>query len=273
MSDRCQTRSGPHQCMHGINHDGPCEAQAREYMHFASNRRMALTKDGSIPIPEPKETKNGVTRLTYDLRACPLRVVAEMCRTHHGYGSASSSATYAWAVYEDDEPVAGYAWQPPPFGAARNIAPNAPGAVLALSRMVAVPREHRKLRHVSTPLRRQMRTTIDRGRWPVLVTYSDEGQGHTGHAYKCSGWTPTHRKRARIYLDANGKRASSYSNGQTNGRDLTFSGFTFLQRWEHRVCPSGEEAAWLSFHGWERVALPGRVWRSGNQAHAWRKSA
>lgn len=34
---------------------------------------------------------------------------------------------------------------------------------------------------VSKPLRRQMRVEIDRGRWPVLITYSDEGQGHTGH--------------------------------------------------------------------------------------------
>jgi hypothetical protein len=33
-----------------------------------------------------------------------------------------------------------------------------------------------------------MNVLIDRTRWPVLVTYSDIGQGHTGHVYKCSGW-------------------------------------------------------------------------------------
>jgi len=78
--------------------------------------------------------------------------------------------------------VAAYAWQPPPPGASRAVCPEAPEGVLALSRMVAVPRDERRLQHVSTPLRRQMRVLIDRGRWPVLVTYSDEGQGHTGNA-------------------------------------------------------------------------------------------
>lgn len=30
---------------------------------------------------------------------------------------------------------------------------------------------------------------IDRDRWPILVTYADEGQGHTGAIYEASGWT------------------------------------------------------------------------------------
>jgi tRNA U34 5-carboxymethylaminomethyl modifying GTPase MnmE/TrmE len=62
----------------------------------------------------------------------------------------------------------------------------------------ALPREERRLRHISKPLKRQMRDLIDRTRWPVLVTYSDEGQGHLGHVYKCSGWQKTTRKRAQV---------------------------------------------------------------------------
>jgi hypothetical protein len=83
--------------------------------------------------------------------------------------------------------------------------------VLALSRMVAVPAEQRRLKHISKALKRQMRL-IDRSRWPVLVTYSDESVGHTGHVYKCSGWTPTTRKRVRTYA-VDGVRTSSYQNG------------------------------------------------------------
>jgi hypothetical protein len=210
-------------------------------------------------------------RLTYDLRRCTLATVAGLVADHHGYGSTSSTATYAFAVYEAEAAIAAYAWQPPPPGAARNVCPESPSGVLALSRMVAVPREARALRHVSTPLRRQMRVLIDRGRWPVLVTYSDEGQGHTGHVYKCSGWTPTLRTRAAFYVDEAGNRASSYANGKSGGRALTKGGHTWIQRWEHWACPQKQAADWMARHGWRRVAIVGKVWASGNQAHTWRR--
>ena len=69
-------------------------------------------------------------------------------------------------------------------------------------------------------LRRQMRSLIDRSRWPVLVTYSDEGQGHTGHVYRCSGWHPTMREVRQTYTDEGGRRASSYSGGQNRYSEL-----------------------------------------------------
>ncbi len=205
----------------------------------------------------------------YDLRACPMSVVADLCAKHHGYGSAGTLAVYAWAVYEDGQPVAAYAWQPPPPGAATDVLPLAPGGVLSLSRMVAVPREERRLRHVSTPLRRQMRTLIDRGRWPALVTYSDEGQGHTGHVYKCSGWTKTDRRKVPFYTNADGDRTSSYANGVSGTRDLVRGGTTTIQRWEHIACPKDSAVEWMNSHGWVRVPVRGKKWRSGNQSYTW----
>lgn len=204
----------------------------------------------------------------YDLRPTSLAIVRDLCERFHGYGSAGNAATYAFAVYENDEPVAAYAWQPPPPGAARALAPTAPFGVLALSRMAAVPRGERRLNHVSRPLRRQMRRLIDRERWPVLVTWSDEGEGHTGHVYRCSGWTATTRNERPFFLDESGRRASSYSNGRHGRRALTSGGTTTIQRWEHRICPPGDELAWMQEHGWERRPLVGRVWASGRQAHA-----
>lgn len=50
--DRCETRSGHYRCMHGRDHEGPCEAQAPEYA--TRTRRVALSKDGTVPLPEPK---------------------------------------------------------------------------------------------------------------------------------------------------------------------------------------------------------------------------
>lgn len=136
--------------------------------------------------------------------------------------------------------------------------------------MVAVPKSERRLKHVSKPLREQMKRRIDRTRWPVLVTFSDEGQGHNGYVYQCSGWEKTDRRRAVVMLDESGVRASKYSNGKTGGRDLVRGADTFIQRWEHRVCPRGEAAAWMAAHGWRRIPT-GRIYRSGAPAFRWER--
>lgn len=206
------------------------------------------------------------------MRLCTLAEARGLCERHHGYASAGGSATYAFGIYENERIVAAYLWQPPPPGAARAVCPEAPAGVLALSRMVAVPRDERALRHVSKPLRKQMRAVIDRGRWPVLLTYSDEGQGHTGHVYRCSGWLPTTKARHPTFADPAGARVSRYSNGKSSTVGLTRCGMTTLQRWEHWICSRGEAAVWMEMHGWRRVPVPGKVWRSGNQAFTYERT-
>ncbi len=216
---------------------------------------------------------------SYDLRTTTLDVVRWLFETHHGYRSVSNLATYCFAVFEDGAPVAAYAWQPPPPGAAKSVCPEAPQAVLSLSRMVAVPRTTddppgpRFLKHISKPLRRQMNRLIDRTRWPVLVTYSDEGQGHNGFVYECSGWIATVKRKAPINENADGARCSSYSNGSHGSRDLVRVGSTTIQRWENRICATGEADAWMRSHGWRRVPLVGKTWKSGRQAHTYVREA
>lgn len=216
---------------------------------------------------------------SFDLRACSLAEVRALCERFHGYKSAGNCAAYAFGVYEDGVLVAGFAWQPPPPGAARSICPEAPHGVLALSRMVAVPNgrrpgevAQRRLAHVSKPLKYQMKREIDRTRWPVLVTYSDEGQGHTGYVYQCSGWRPTESRTAPVYETPDGKRASRYSCGVTNGRGaLVRVGETTIQRWEHWICEVGGAGRWIQSHGWRRVEIPGKRWASGNQAYTYER--
>jgi len=210
-------------------------------------------------------------QVSYDLRPCTIADVAALCKAHHGYGGAGGQATAAYAVYEQGRIVAAYAWQPPPPGAAKSVCPSTPAGVLALSRMVALPREDRELNHVSKPLRRQMVRLLDRGRWPALVTYSDEGQGHTGHVYKCSGWRATGRSRRPWYYTLDGTRVSSYSNGRSTRSGRFFGGYTWIQRWEHWVCAENEAADWMRAHGWARVKIDGKVWWSGNQAYRWER--
>lgn len=202
---------------------------------------------------------------SYDLRRCTIRAVEHLFLAHHGYKSVGRVAVAAFAVYEDDRPVAAFIWQPPPPGAALALAPSASYGVLALSRMVAVPREERRLRHISKPLRRIMRTELDRGRWPVLVTYSDASMGHTGHVYMCSGWRKESTSTGAGFTDANGCRRSPYSNGEWTPGSLKREVIE-LTRWTHRVCEIGQEAAHIEAAGWAREPIPGKFWRSGSPA-------
>jgi hypothetical protein len=129
--------------------------------------------------------------------------------------------------------------------------------------MVAVPREERRLKHISKPLRVQMKTLIDRTRWPVLVTYSDESVGHTGYVYQCSGWTPTARNKTSTYTRA-GARVSRYQNGMQITPVDAVRGEAWIQRWEHWATSELE----MIKANWERVATGG-VWRSGNPAYTY----
>jgi hypothetical protein len=205
------------------------------------------------------------------IEACSLEVVRDLCAKHHGYGGTGGVSVYNWAVMEREKAVAAFSWQPPAPGAAVSVCPEHPAGTLALSRMVAVEKADRALKHISKPLRVQMRSLIDRGRWPVLITYSDESQGHTGYVYQCSGWEKTGRRRVPIFEDANGRRTSRYSNGKTGGRDLVRVGWAFIQRWEHWACPRGEAAEYARLHGWQRVPT-NRAYRSGAPAFRWEKA-
>lgn len=49
MSDTCETVDRGLKCCHGKGHDGPCE-----WFEVFHPRRIALSKDGSMPMPEPR---------------------------------------------------------------------------------------------------------------------------------------------------------------------------------------------------------------------------
>ena len=203
-----------------------------------------------------------------DIRPITMQEVRGLCARYHGYGSSGKVAVYAFGVFEGERLVAAYAWQPPAPGAAKSVSPNAPHTVLALSRMVAVPKAARLLKHVSKPLRVQTKRLIDRTRWPVLVTYSDSSLGHTGYVYQCAGWQRDGVTTTKIYENAQGERTSRYSAGKTSVRGLTSVGTAEIQRWTKREVPAGDEGLYCDRY-WERVPVPGKFWRSGNQAHTW----
>ena len=208
-----------------------------------------------------------------DIRPVPLATVANLVVQYHGYAGCGNVATYCFGVFEGARVVAAFSWNPCAHAAARALSAAPGGAgVLSLTRMVAVPREQRRMQHISKALYRQTSRLIDRGRWPVLVTYSDASLGHTGHVYKCAGWQPDGARRA-LHRTVNGTRMSRYSNGRmldVCAGDLVQ---TVITRWVLRACPAGSELAHMQSCGWRRVALPGRVWASGAAAYTWVRGA
>lgn len=190
-----------------------------------------------------------------------------LCEEHHPYGSGSGAAAQLWGCRGGGgRTLAAWAWKPPPPGAAKAICPEQPAAVLALSRMVAIPKVERAW-HISRPLKWLMRHGIDRGRWPVLVTYSDVSVGHTGHVYLCSGWTRGPTMTRTVAVNERGERASVYACGRKSSAVVT--GTAELTRWEHWACERGDVNDWMRHHGWVRRPVPGKTWASGSQVHKW----
>lgn len=77
-------------------------------------------------------------------------------------------------------------WLPPTRRAAEAVAGEDWRGVLSLSRLAVDPDMPRNA--ASFLLARSMRL-LDRQRWPVLLTYADGAQGHTGAIYRATGWT------------------------------------------------------------------------------------
>ena len=191
------------------------------------------------------------------------QTVLPLFERYHGYASVGGAGEI-WGAFEQGQLTAAWAWQPPPFGAAKAVCPSCPQAVLSLSRMVAVPRDERAW-HLSKPLRWLMRNGIDRTRWPVLITYSDAGEGHSGHVYRCSGWEEDGARVSRRFEDSAGRRRSLFVNGGVRAKGLTFVGESLITRWVHRLCHPGTEFGFMSEEGW-RLVPTGKKWRSGNPA-------
>lgn len=210
-----------------------------------------------------KEVTYRGERFTFEV--CTLEDIAPLFKRYHAYKGVGDVATYAFAVSERRQLVAGFTWNAPAFGAAKSACADIPQGVLSLTRMVALPRKERTLRHLSKPLRYQMLKEIDRTRWPVLITYSDESLGHDGNVYKCSGWQKTKRSLVDAFEDSDGVRTSVYSAGKTSRKGLTPIGKIWVQRWEHHI--DAEPLAYMQAHGWRREPIEGKVWRSGKQAY------
>lgn len=128
----------------------------------------------------------------WTVEGCSLALCQEMIRRHHYSRGGANTATFRHGLFSRDNPLLcqGVAWWIPPTKvAAQATWPHGDWRrVLSLSRLVVAPGVPRG--GASFLLGGSIRLIRASGEWDCLVTYADEGQGHTGAIYLASNWTP-----------------------------------------------------------------------------------
>jgi len=127
----------------------------------------------------------------WEVHTVSLEIATRLVELYHYSGGGSNTAVYRHGLFHKgaffDGQCEGVAWwMPPTKSAALATYPDNWQGVLSLSRLVVAPDVPKN--GASFLLGASMRL-IDRERWPCLVTYADEWQGHTGAIYKATNWT------------------------------------------------------------------------------------
>lgn len=185
-------------------------------MNYCGNSISAMH-----PAIQPGEG-GSIPTLPLDRHAWRVRPVSLDCARamvvahHYGKGGSNTAvATFgvmpADTIFEAD--AVAVAWFLPPTKiCGASVWPDDPQAVVALSRLVATPAAPKNT--ASFLLRHAVRL-LDRERWPIVVTFADEWQGHTGGIYRAAGWIECGVTRpAKVYVK-DGRMVSRKSGPKT----------------------------------------------------------
>ena len=147
-------------------------------------------------------------RSEWEVRTVDLATAQALVRQHHYSGGGANTATYRHGLFrKEDDQCLGVAWWIPPTKTAANATyPDDWRGVLALTRLAIAPEVPKN--GASFLLGASMKM-IDRIRWPCLVTYADEMQGHTGAIYRATNWE---------YCGMTAKEATWFKNGRMVAR-------------------------------------------------------
>lgn len=133
---------------------------------------------------------DGLRKSEWEVRPVDLIIAERLVKLYHYAGGGANTATYlhgvfpAGSVWQNE--CKGVAWWIPPTKSAAlaTFPPNWEG-VLCLSRLVIAPDMPK---NACTFLLARSRRLIDARRWPCLVTYADQWQGHSGGIYRADNW-------------------------------------------------------------------------------------
>lgn len=153
---------------------------------MAAQQHIQVERSGSNP------TSGLFRKSEWEVRPCSLEIVQALVRQHHYSRGGSNTRTYTHGLFRRgalwEQECRGVAWWfPPTMDCAIANYPKNPNGVLSLSRLVVVP--GMPTNACSFLIRHAMRHFMDRKRWPFLITFADEWQGHDGKIYLAAGWT------------------------------------------------------------------------------------
>jgi hypothetical protein len=151
-------------------------------------------------------------RTRYKVRDVDQRTARELVAAHHYAQGGPNTGVYRHGLFliGQDVPLGVAWWLPPTKVAAQSVAGEDWRSVLSLTRLVIVP--DMPTNAASYLLGQSIRRIKRDGRWRHLVTYADEGQGHTGAIYRAANWTYVGASRGdRVYRDAAGRQVARKS--------------------------------------------------------------
>lgn len=163
-------------------------------------------------------TEQVLNKREWEVRPIPLSLGQEMVKRLHYAKGGANTATYMHGLFrKGEEKCYGVAWWIPPTKSAAIATAGIDywKNVLALSRLVLeedVPKNG-----ASFLLAKSVRL-IDKERWPVLVTYADEWQGHTGTIYKASNWAYKGKTTPEAAFTLNGRMIARKAGPKTRTR-------------------------------------------------------
>jgi len=142
-----------------------------------------------------------------------------VARNHYARGMANTSVLSCGLFRTSDGALVGACTFLPTLGNSARGLSATPKRVLSLSRLCVAPGEGTNA--ATLLLGAALRLLGRDPRWTLVVTYADEGEGHTGTIYRASNWTYQGATRARVrWVDpATDRMVSTKRAGHTRTRE------------------------------------------------------
>lgn len=158
-----------------------------------------------------------LNKCEWEVRPFSLEVGRALVERYHYMHGGSNTRTYLHGLFRrgalfDWDCLGLVWWLPAMVSTAQKMLPENPGGVLCLSRLVVLPDVPK---NAATYLIGRSVRLIDRERWPVLVSYADEWQGHTGQVYKAAGWHCGGKTRPKAVYTLAGRVVSTKAGKRT----------------------------------------------------------
>ncbi len=125
-------------------------------------------------------------REDYSVAPCTIAEARSLVERFHYAGGASNTATDLHGLWRGSDILGVAWWLPTTRRAAESVAGDGWRRCVALSRLVVHPDV--PTNGCSFLLGRSIRILRRERRWDTLVTWADEGEGHTGAIYRATNW-------------------------------------------------------------------------------------